>query len=81
VEDHGYILDIGISDVSGFISFEEAKRGPWDKNTSLRVGQLIDASIVSMSKNGRTCTMSVELKSFANGSVSVVPAPCACSLY
>lgn len=54
VEDHGYILDLGVPGVSGFLSFREAHKGD-SKGTRLQVGALIDVSVLKMSSNGRTC--------------------------
>lgn len=66
MEDHGYILDLGISGVSGFLTFKDAKKGPIEK---LRLGQLVDASVSKMSGNGRTCTVTVDSASCVSSSV------------
>ncbi|KDQ63358.1 hypothetical protein JAAARDRAFT_694923 [Jaapia argillacea MUCL 33604] len=60
IEDHGYILDLGVPDVSGFLSFQEAEKTPSDKETKLRVGQLVEVSVSKMMGNGRTCNVSVD---------------------
>ncbi|KAH9944184.1 nucleic acid-binding protein [Epithele typhae] len=61
VEDHGYILDVGVPDVSGFLSFKEAQKGPTG-DVKMRVGQLLDVAVSKMSANGRTCTVIVDPK-------------------
>ncbi|CDO73457.1 hypothetical protein BN946_scf185013.g92 [Trametes cinnabarina] len=60
VEDHGYILDLGIPDVSGFLSFKDAQKGPFDTEKKLHVGRLLDVTVTKMSGNGRTCNVSVD---------------------
>ncbi|KAH7930532.1 hypothetical protein BV22DRAFT_1078692 [Leucogyrophana mollusca] len=71
VEDHGYILDMGISDVSGFLSFKEAGKGNLGE-TKLQVGRLLDVSVVKVSANGRTCTLSVDPQLLSSSSLSEV---------
>jgi rRNA biogenesis protein RRP5 len=70
VEDHGYILDLGIPDVSGFLSFKDATKGPIDKKAKLHVGQLLDVSVKTMSSNRRTCNVSADVDTFSSSSVS-----------
>ncbi|KAI0778417.1 U3 snoRNP-associated protein Rrp5 [Trametes elegans] len=60
VEDHGYILDLGVSEVSGFLSFKDARKGPFDNESKLHVGRLLDVAVSKMSGNGRTCNVSVD---------------------
>ncbi|RDX51109.1 U3 snoRNP-associated protein Rrp5 [Lentinus brumalis] len=62
VEDHGYILDLGIPDVSGFLSFKDAQKGPFENDKKLHVGRLLDVAVSKMSGNGRTCNVSVDPK-------------------
>jgi rRNA biogenesis protein RRP5 len=69
VEDHGYILDLGVPDVSGFLSFDDAKKGPFKPSAKLPVGALVEAVVIKMSKNGRTCNISVDPAAFAASSV------------
>jgi rRNA biogenesis protein RRP5 len=59
VEDHGYVLDFGIEDVSGFLSFKDAKRGPWGKK-KLSIGCLVQTCVQSMSPSGKVCTVTIE---------------------
>ncbi|KAF5385433.1 hypothetical protein D9757_005443 [Collybiopsis confluens] len=57
VEDHGYLLDLGIPDVSGFLPFEESTTRIASK---YHVGQLIDVTIASLSKNAKTCVVNTD---------------------
>ncbi|KAI9461748.1 hypothetical protein HD554DRAFT_2323642 [Boletus coccyginus] len=56
VEDHGYILELGVSGISGFLSFKEAWKDG-SEESKLQVGALINVSVIKMSSNGRTCTL------------------------
>ena len=57
VEDHGYILDFGINDVSGFLSFAEAEKSASVSASRFRAGHLLNVCVSKMSANGRTCTV------------------------
>lgn len=70
VEDHGYILDLGVPDVSGFLSFKDAQKGAFAGDKKLHVGRLLDVAVSKMSGNGRTCNVSVDVKSVASALVS-----------
>lgn len=72
IEDHGYILDIGLSDVSGFMSFKDAKKGPFESESKLHIGRLVDATVVKMSGNGRTCNLSPDASLFTSSAVSII---------
>ena len=67
VEDHGYILDTGIPDVSGFLSFKETGKVPGVK---YQVGQLVDVCVTKLSSNRRTCNFGVDPKNLVSNSVS-----------
>lgn len=69
-EDHGYILDLGISDISGFLSFKDAKKGLFDEPENLHVGRLIDVAVTKMSGNGRTCNVTTDPRTCTIASVS-----------
>ncbi|KAH7885958.1 hypothetical protein F5I97DRAFT_1927833 [Phlebopus sp. FC_14] len=73
VEDHGYILDFGISGVSGFLAFKEAHKDG-SGESRLQIGALLDVSILAMSSNGRICTVTNDSKICASSSVSEVTA-------
>ncbi|KAG5647561.1 hypothetical protein DXG03_008914 [Asterophora parasitica] len=72
IEDHGYILDLGFPDVSGFLSFKDAKQGPFGGDKRLFVGQLLDATVSKMSGNGRICNVTAETTTFSSSSLSEV---------
>jgi rRNA biogenesis protein RRP5 len=69
IEDHGYIVDLGITDISGFLPFKDAKNGPFDHDSKLHVGRLINTSVLKMSDNGRTCVVTVDSAKFTKSSV------------
>jgi rRNA biogenesis protein RRP5 len=56
IEDHGYILNLGTPEVSGFLSFKDAKKS-LQSSSNLPVGGIIDVSISKVSSNGRTCNV------------------------
>ena len=58
IEDHGYILNLGIPEVSGFLSFKDAKKS-LQNSSSLLVGSIVDVSISKVSSNGRTCNVTI----------------------
>ncbi|KAF8633036.1 hypothetical protein AX15_001626 [Amanita polypyramis BW_CC] len=68
VEDHGYILDLGIPEVSGFLSFENAKQGPF--KCKLREGWLLNATVVKLSKNQRNCDVTIDPSLFSSSHLS-----------
>ncbi|KIO08444.1 hypothetical protein M404DRAFT_938123 [Pisolithus tinctorius Marx 270] len=70
IEDHGYILDLGISGVSGFLSFRDAHKEGSDER--FRIGCLIDIVVLRLSANGRTCNVTTDSKTLAATSVSEV---------
>ncbi|KAI6136482.1 hypothetical protein F5141DRAFT_1074915 [Pisolithus sp. B1] len=70
IEDHGYILDLGISGVSGFLSFKDAHKEGSDQG--LRIGCLVDIAVLRLSSNGRTCNTTTDSKTLVATSVSEV---------
>lgn len=58
IEDHGYILNLGIPEISGFLSFKDAKKS-LHSSSSLLVGSIVDVSISKVSSNGRTCNVTI----------------------
>lgn len=67
VEDHGYILDTGIPDISGFLSFKDSGK---IVEARYRLGQLVDVYVTKLSNNRRTCNFGVDPKNLASNSVS-----------
>ncbi|KAJ6604467.1 hypothetical protein DFH09DRAFT_1122792 [Mycena vulgaris] len=72
VEDHGYILNLGVADISGFLSFKDAKQGPFDAKTKLSVGRLIDVTVANVSSNGRTCNVGIDIATFSGSCLTEV---------
>ncbi|KAJ7431840.1 hypothetical protein B0H11DRAFT_839096 [Mycena galericulata] len=72
VEDHGYILNLGIPGISGFLSFKDAKHGPFDAETKLSVGRLLDVTVTSVSSNGRTCNVATRSSTFSESCLTEV---------
>ncbi|KAK2461613.1 hypothetical protein APHAL10511_006076 [Amanita phalloides] len=68
VEDHGYILDLGIPDVTGFLPFENANQGHF--KCKLREGWLLDVTVTKLSKNQRNCDVSVDTSMFSSSYLS-----------
>ncbi|KAH9065673.1 nucleic acid-binding protein [Lactarius vividus] len=58
IEDHGYILNLGVPEVSGFLSFKDAKKA-LENSERLAVGAIVDVSVLKMSSNGRTCNVTI----------------------
>ncbi|KAL8286763.1 hypothetical protein RQP46_004291 [Phenoliferia psychrophenolica] len=56
VEDHGYILSLGLPSLTSFLPFKEAKKL---QPTRLEVGQIVACRIKDVSENGRTCNVTV----------------------
>lgn len=56
VEDHGYVLNLGLPSLTSFVSFKEAKKL---QPTRLQIGQLVSCRVKEMGENGRTCTVTV----------------------
>ena len=58
IEDHGYILNLGVPEVSGFLSFKDVKKA-LGSSEKLSVGAIVDVSVLKMSSNGRTCNVTI----------------------
>ncbi|KAH8992521.1 hypothetical protein EDB92DRAFT_1797257 [Lactarius akahatsu] len=58
IEDHGYILNLGIPEVSGFLSFKDAKKA-LEGSKRLTVGAIVDVSVLKMLSNRRTCNVTI----------------------
>ena len=67
VEDHGYIVELGVPKISGFLSFEDAKLG--SKGGRLFVGHLLQVTVTKVSSNGRICNVTADPKKFSSSSV------------
>ncbi|KAI0275150.1 nucleic acid-binding protein [Gloeopeniophorella convolvens] len=71
VEDHGYILNLGISDISGFLSFKDAKK-VLERSSKLDVGSIVDVSVSKLSSNGRTCNVTISPASLKSSHLTEV---------
>ncbi|KAH7106737.1 nucleic acid-binding protein [Auriculariales sp. MPI-PUGE-AT-0066] len=61
VEDHGYVLNFGVPDASGFLSFKDAKKGSHGlKPKRLPVGMTFQVAITKKSDNGRIFNVSID---------------------
>ncbi|KAJ7596847.1 hypothetical protein C8J56DRAFT_918480 [Mycena floridula] len=69
VEDHGYLLDLGLADVSGFLSFKDTKQKPSER---FKNGQLLDVTVKALSGNGRTCEVLNDPRIISTASMSEV---------
>ncbi|KAJ3870308.1 hypothetical protein EV359DRAFT_28064 [Lentinula novae-zelandiae] len=69
IEDHGYLLDLGVPDISGFLAFKDVEV---ELPSKLQIGQLLDATISSISKNGRTCNVTVNPQAFVSSTLTEV---------
>ncbi|CAE6485208.1 unnamed protein product [Rhizoctonia solani] len=67
VEDHGYIVDLGIPEVSGFIPYKD-KDKPDAKRLS--VGQVVTSTVVKLSENKRLCTLSTKSDAVQSASLT-----------
>ncbi|KAG8709931.1 rRNA biogenesis protein rrp5 [Ceratobasidium sp. 395] len=67
VEDHGYTVDLGLSDVSGFIPFKSNSK---TETKRLSVGQVVSATTTKISENKRLCTLSVKPGDIRDASLS-----------
>ncbi|KAI0314775.1 nucleic acid-binding protein [Amylostereum chailletii] len=71
IEDHGYILNLGIPDISGFLSFKDAQRR-FKGTSKLHIGRIIDVAVSKLSSNGRTCNVMVASSTLKTSTLSEV---------
>ncbi|EMD41956.1 hypothetical protein CERSUDRAFT_147388 [Gelatoporia subvermispora B] len=72
VEDHGYILNLGVPEISGFLSFKDAAKCYPQNSKKLHVGQLLDVSVTKVAGNGRTCNVTVDPQEIHSSSISEI---------
>lgn len=65
-EDNGYLMNVGFGSVNGFISFKEA-------TASLSVGQVVNASVLSVSVGRRSILASLKESKVINSKVEIAP--------
>ncbi|KAI8369582.1 uncharacterized protein BYT42DRAFT_607950 [Radiomyces spectabilis] len=75
VEDHGYILSLGLKDLTGFCNNAEAKTyiEKYNRGQELVPGQLVECMVTKKSGNKRTVTVTLDHKKLAKG---VLEEPC-----
>lgn len=56
VEDHGYILDLGLADVAGFLHYKSKS----ENESRRRVGSLVDVVVEKLAEDGRTCIFTAD---------------------
>ncbi|TFK30827.1 U3 snoRNP-associated protein Rrp5 [Coprinopsis marcescibilis] len=66
VEDHGYILNLGVLNVDGFLSFKDSGLG----SGRLSVGQLVNVTVSKLAPNKRTCTVTADPSTFRKSASS-----------
>ncbi|KAG9127379.1 rRNA biogenesis protein rrp5 [Ceratobasidium sp. 392] len=67
VEDHGYTVDFGLLDVSGFIPYKTNSK---TKTKRLSVGQVVSTTVTKISENKRLCTLSVKPEDVRDASLN-----------
>ncbi|TIB10065.1 hypothetical protein E3P89_02978 [Wallemia ichthyophaga] len=63
VEDHGYLIDLGVSDVDGFVSSKEMNKSGFDKAIAAQVGALLPLTVTS--KTNKVANLTPNLHTFA----------------
>ncbi|KAI7898321.1 uncharacterized protein BX663DRAFT_525423 [Cokeromyces recurvatus] len=60
VEDHGYILDLGVKELTGFLPLKESKSfiEKYNRNQELIVGQYVECAVESV--KGRTANVTID---------------------
>ena len=72
MEDHGYIVNLGINGLHGFLKNSEAKMYQRIKNNDkpLTVGQVLTFSVLSMESNKKTVQLTVDAMKVSKALVS-----------
>ncbi|KAJ3219197.1 hypothetical protein HDU67_002193 [Dinochytrium kinnereticum] len=72
VEDHGYLLDVGIEGVQGFLHKKKsaAYRARFCSGNDFAIGQPVPCCILEMKENARVLTLSAEPDAFAKTSIA-----------
>ncbi|EST06611.1 Suppressor of forked [Kalmanozyma brasiliensis GHG001] len=78
IEDHGYMLDTGISEFGGFVPFSEAAKLPASFNAgkngkSLHVGSVVFAKIKSIPENKRSFEATLDPKTVTTSPIKHAP--------
>ena len=62
VEDHGYTLDFAISNVSGFLPFQNVEGESQEVPQDMKLGAWLATTVLKMEENGRVCTVGIGSK-------------------
>ncbi|PWN54434.1 nucleic acid-binding protein [Violaceomyces palustris] len=76
IEDHGYLLDSGIDELSGFLSYKEAaKLAEFEKfkGKGLQVGRVVETRITKIAENQRTFECTIDPVSVKDSVVKAGP--------
>ncbi|SPO21291.1 related to RRP5 - processing of pre-ribosomal RNA [Ustilago trichophora] len=78
VEDHGYMLDSGIPEFRGFVSFSDAAKLPSSfhagkQGKSLQVGSVVFAKITKIPENKRSFEATLDPKTVTNSPIKHAP--------
>ncbi|KZT35635.1 nucleic acid-binding protein [Sistotremastrum suecicum HHB10207 ss-3] len=72
VEDHGYILDLGLPEVPGFISLKDVEKSNPSRKSKFAVGHLLTVCVKKLTENGRTCTVTLDANTIKKSCLSDV---------
>ncbi|CAO3666623.1 unnamed protein product [Rhizopus microsporus] len=69
VEDHGYVLDLGVKDLTGFLPTKEAKSyiEKYNRNEELSVGQYVECLVEKTNK--RIANVTIDRSKIANSTI------------
>ncbi|ORE09789.1 nucleic acid-binding protein [Rhizopus microsporus var. microsporus] len=69
VEDHGYVLDLGVKDLTGFLPTKEAKTyiEKYNRNEELSVGQYVECLVEKTNK--RIANVTIDRSKIANSAI------------
>ncbi|TFK77280.1 hypothetical protein BDN72DRAFT_784291 [Pluteus cervinus] len=68
-EDHGYILDTGVPEVSAFLSFKDAKTR---EKSKIHTGQILDVTVTKVAAKGRTCHLTLDNAVYSTTALSEI---------
>ena len=72
IEDHGYILDLGVSEVSGFLTFKDVEAASSVAVGTLRIGSVYTVGVTKMASNGRSCNVTLVARTVKTASVRIL---------
>jgi rRNA biogenesis protein RRP5 len=75
IEDHGYVLDLGLGAFDGFLDFADVAAHGSDKTRKLELGQLVKTTVLEIPEHGRNCQLTVNPSALKNACVRLLPLP------